>query len=184
MAVQLKPRSNKQGLVDTTSDLAAIAGRDNYTVLVKDYGVFEWLPSGTANSVDVFAGKTGVWSLVEASVPPSSVGVKVYTALLTQTGTAAPVATVLENTLGGTPVWTRGGNGTFTITLSGAFPVDKTVTFLTVHNNDADGRIVQQMNYAGAPNANARGFVIANASTNAAADGLAALSCIRILVYP
>lgn len=29
---------------------------------------------------------------------------KVYTALLTQTGTDAPVATVLENTLGGTPI--------------------------------------------------------------------------------
>ena len=32
---------------------------------------------------------------------------KVYRALLSQTGTAAPTATVLENTLGGTVVWTR-----------------------------------------------------------------------------
>ena len=48
MAIEIKPRSNKQGLVDTTADLASIEGRSNYTVLVKDYGVFEWLSSGTA----------------------------------------------------------------------------------------------------------------------------------------
>jgi len=32
-------------------------------------------------------------------------GKKVYKTLLTQTGTSAPVATVLENTLSGTPVY-------------------------------------------------------------------------------
>jgi hypothetical protein len=47
---------------------------------------------------------------------------KVYTALLTQTGTDAPVATVLENTLGGTLVWTRNSDGDYTATLIGAFP--------------------------------------------------------------
>jgi len=49
------------------------------------------------------------------------VGVKAYRALLTQTGTDAPVATVLENTLGGTPVWERSTFGTYTLTLTGAF---------------------------------------------------------------
>ncbi len=49
-------------------------------------------------------------------------GVKVYRALLTQTGTDAPVATVLENTLGGTVVWTRDDTGLYTGTLAGAFP--------------------------------------------------------------
>jgi hypothetical protein len=46
---------------------------------------------------------------------------KVYTALLTQTGTTAPVAKVLENTLGGTLVWTRNGDGQYVATLAGAF---------------------------------------------------------------
>lgn len=50
---------------------------------------------------------------------------KVYTALLTQTGENAPVATVLENTLGGTLVWTRISAGAYKATLIGAFPVDK-----------------------------------------------------------
>jgi hypothetical protein len=51
---------------------------------------------------------------------------KVYTALLSQSGTNAPIATVLENTLGGTVVWSRNSNGVYFGTLSGAFTVDKT----------------------------------------------------------
>lgn len=50
----------------------------------------------------------------------------VYTALLTQSGTDAPVATVLENTLGGTVVWTYYAPGVYLGTLSGAFTADKT----------------------------------------------------------
>ncbi len=49
-----------------------------------------------------------------------------YVALLTQTSTNAPVATVLENTFGGTPVWTRGFAGIYTCTLASAFPLAKT----------------------------------------------------------
>jgi hypothetical protein len=52
----------------------------------------------------------------------------VYKATLTQTGTNAPVATVLENTLGGTLVWTRYDQGSYYGTLSGAFP-DATKTY-------------------------------------------------------
>lgn len=49
-----------------------------------------------------------------------------YVALLSQTGTDAPVATVLENTLGGTVVWTRNDVGDYTGTLAGVFTVNKT----------------------------------------------------------
>jgi len=58
------------------------------------------------------------------STPPDNV--KVYAALLTQSGTDAPTATVLENTLGGTVVWTRDDTGLYTGTLAGAFPATKT----------------------------------------------------------
>ena len=52
---------------------------------------------------------------------------KVYRALLTQTGTSAPTAIVLENTLGGTPVWSRGTAGVYELTLTGAFnPINQT----------------------------------------------------------
>lgn len=53
-------------------------------------------------------------------------GVKVYRALLTQTGTDAPVATVLANTLGGTVEWYYDGTGQYTATLTGVFLAGKT----------------------------------------------------------
>jgi len=53
----------------------------------------------------------------------------VYTALLTQSGTDAPVATVLQNTLGGTVVWTYNDVGIYYGTLAGAFDENKTAFF-------------------------------------------------------
>jgi hypothetical protein len=46
---------------------------------------------------------------------------KVYTAILTQTGTAAPVATVLENTLGGAVTFSRTQAGQYNIISSAKF---------------------------------------------------------------
>ena len=51
----------------------------------------------------------------------------VYTALLTQSGTDAPVAIVLQNTLGGEVVWSRADAGWYNATLTGAFTENKTV---------------------------------------------------------
>ena len=51
---------------------------------------------------------------------------KVYTALLTQSGTDAPVATILENTIGDI-VWSYSSPGNFLATLNGAFTENKTV---------------------------------------------------------
>lgn len=64
-------------------------------------------------------------------------GPKVYRALLTQTGTDAPVATVIENTLGGEVVWTRGNLGTYAGTLANAFTADK--TFVNIQGDLAVG---------------------------------------------
>jgi len=68
-------------------------------------------------------------------------GVKVYRALLTQTGTDAPVATVLENTLGGDVVWTRDTVGIYIGTLTGAFPADKVFCYIqgTIDGDNFDG---------------------------------------------
>jgi hypothetical protein len=55
---------------------------------------------------------------------------KVYTALLTQTDDDDPVATVLENTLGGTVVWTRSVAGYYIGTLAGTFTTNKTAILL------------------------------------------------------
>jgi hypothetical protein len=58
----------------------------------------------------------------------SSQTYKVYSALLTQSGTSAPTAIVLENTFEGEIVWTRGFiSGIYTATLVGAFTLGKTI---------------------------------------------------------
>lgn len=63
---------------------------------------------------------------------------KVYKALLTQTGTNAPVATVLVNTLSGTPVWSYDGVGNYILTLASEFPQNK--TFIKINNAESGGR--------------------------------------------
>lgn len=62
---------------------------------------------------------------------------KVYTALLTQSGTSAPTAIVLENTLGGTVVWTYSAVGSYTGTLTGEFTANKTTAL--VQNGQYNG---------------------------------------------
>lgn len=63
----------------------------------------------------------GDWSTVQGDSRPY----KVYTALLKQSGTNPPIATVLENTLGFLPTWIREGSGIYYINES--FDIIKTV---------------------------------------------------------
>lgn len=61
-----------------------------------------------------------------------SLGYTVYTALITQASTAAPVATVLQNTTGGTIAWTRSTGGRYAATISGAtLTANKTTALVT-----------------------------------------------------
>lgn len=65
-----------------------------------------------------------------------SLGYTVYTALLNQTGAAAPVATILQNTTGGTITWIKTGTGEYTATIANAlFTLNKTLVFI----NNGDG---------------------------------------------
>tara|TARA_R110001606_G_scaffold9746_1_gene41841 strand:- start:2172 stop:2627 length:456 start_codon:yes stop_codon:yes gene_type:complete len=60
-----------------------------------------------------------------------SLGYTVYTALINQAGTAAPSATVLQNTTGGTVTWSRTGPGVYIAEISGTtYPFSKTAVFL------------------------------------------------------
>ena len=79
-----------------------------------------------------------------ASWVPASSGASylVYTALLTQTGTDAPVATVLENTLGGTVVWTYEGSGEYA-TSGISFVSNKTAIFFTSPKS-SNGEVIAQ----------------------------------------
>jgi len=71
---------------------------------------------------DPAPGDSLVWNgtewVAQASTGGGALPYKVYTALLSQSGTDAPVATVLQNTLGVSVVWSRDGAGAFTATFS------------------------------------------------------------------
>lgn len=63
-------------------------------------------------------------------MPQTEQAIQIYTAILNQSGTNAPVATVLHNTLGfngETIVWTRLSTGKYLGTLTGKFPENKTI---------------------------------------------------------
>lgn len=100
--------------------------------------------------------------------------VKTYLALLTQTGTDAPTATILQNTLSATPVWTRSGTGAYVLTLTGEFTENKTTI------------ITQQMGvflYTEQTTANTI-ILTTRDSTFTLADECLLKTTIHIIVYP
>ena len=61
-----------------------------------------------------------------------NLGYTVYTALITQTGTDAPVATVLQNTTGGTIAWSYSNVGIYVATISDAtYTANKTAVLIS-----------------------------------------------------
>ena len=65
------------------------------------------------------------------SVVQAGLGYTVYTALITQNGTAAPTAIELKNNTGSTFTWTRTGTGIYKIFSSPAiFTSNKTIVFI------------------------------------------------------
>ena len=103
----------------TTVPVTSIGSYDFLTRNISS-GLVEKLPLANVQSAVVTT------AAVDATKP-----YKVYTALLSQSGTNAPVATVLENNLGGTIVWTRTSAGLYTGTLAGVFTANKTWTSIT-----------------------------------------------------
>jgi hypothetical protein len=86
-----------------------------------------------------------LWQLLNKSLSEAKVyilGYRSYTALLSQTGTDAPVATVLENTIGNI-VWTRESVGKYRGTLTGAFTLNKVIMtpFIPGYEGNADNGV-------------------------------------------
>ena len=72
---------------------------------------------------------------------------KVYTALLTQTGTNAPLATVLENTLGVDINWTRLSIGAYSgVPTQPIFNFEKTHHIVNSNNKGLGFEIASQLN--------------------------------------
>lgn len=109
---------------------------------------------------------------------------KVYRAILTQSGTSAPVAVVLENTFGDSIVWTRNYAGDYLGILNGAFPADK--TFVMMHGFWDPLEDLTSMTYGGASrawNSNAI-HVWSGTGIDTLSDDLLYNVPIEILVYP
>lgn len=106
---------------------------------------------------------------------PTNIAIRVYTALITQTGTAAPTITVLQNTLGGTVVWTRDTTGTFLGTLNEAFPANKTILEGVT---TAENRVIQ-----GNRDTDNRVIIYNRSASGAVSDGIAEGAWIEIRVY-
>jgi len=65
----------------------------------------------------------------------------IYTAILTQVLTDAPIVTVLENTLSGVIVWTRTSTGIYLGTLAAAFPLGKTWAIAQYNGSGGDAKV-------------------------------------------
>lgn len=115
--------SGKGALIAKT---LAVSGGQNTEVLLAD---------GTKNFIDrtllgnfttYIPSSKAVKDYVDASKRPY----KVYSALISQTGTSAPVAVVLENTIGSIDWDNSGTPGSYVFNApAGSFPVDKTMCF-------------------------------------------------------
>ena len=110
-----------------------------------------------------------IQSIVDLAIP-----YQIYNAILTQSGVSNPVATVLQNTLNGTVVWTRSEEGVYLGTLAGAFNPVKTL----VQASSSTRKLTEIANYSS-------NFVeITNRSitTGSPADGITKMS-VEIKVY-
>lgn len=74
--------------------------------------------------------KTATIAQVAALVASIDVGYTSYTALLTQSGVVAPVATVMQDNIGGTMTWSYNSVGSYTLTSSTSAFTAKTVVFV------------------------------------------------------
>lgn len=114
-----------------------------------------------------------------------SCGKNEYVALVTQTGTSAPVATVIKNTLGGTVVWSRSGAGSYAATLSGAFPAAKTFISNPINLLPFSGTDFIEVDYARAnDNAVTMSTLFGANGAGVATDALISAFPVKIEVYP
>jgi hypothetical protein len=104
---------------------------------------------------------------------------KIYTALLTQSGSGAPSATILGTNEIGSIVWTRNGVGDYTGTLTGAFTANKTFIMVQRGGDTGTGYINPWSFWADANSIN----IAVLDNINAATDGFTNMA-IEIRVYP
>lgn len=105
---------------------------------------------------------------------------KIYVALMSQAGVAAPTAVVLQNTIGNI-IWSRSGAGVYVGTLNGAFTVNKTAVFPGgAPNSGANAQLAQ----AYPIDVNTIGLAsVTDFTTGGHGDGVLSSTAIEIRVY-
>lgn len=117
-------------------------------------------------------------TLLEEDFEGISKSYETYVALLTQSGTNAPVATILENTIGDI-IWTRVSTGLYKGTLTGAFLATKTAVYLTNGGNIAPPAIFNTY----ADTVNTITLKSVRADTGTVTDSLVNTATLEIRVY-
>ncbi len=101
------------------------------SILVKRGGLIKYdlLPKSWKGGISA---STFNSNFVDGKLTVNQKGYKEYVALLSQSGTSAPVATVLQNELGEVPVFSRDGTGEYYLTTTGdVFTANKTSVTIT-----------------------------------------------------
>lgn len=122
------------------------------------------------------------WADLVAALGGYPAGTKFYRATLTQTGTSAPVATVLQNTLGGTLVWSYSTVGEYIATLAGAFPNDAKLAINLINTNISVSSAVAATGSNGDGNSIYIDTFIS--TTGGLSNGVLTNSYIEIIVFP
>lgn len=104
---------------------------------------------------------------------------KVYTALLSQTGTNAPTATVLENSTGYTFTYSYGSTGQFGVTSSTSLPDGK--TGILIGSGNSVGGTTKNVTASFASGTVA---VLTSSNTGVATNGILDRTIIEIRIYP
>ena len=125
------------GTLNVSSNVTTIAGTTaNHAVIKSQLDLKADLASptftGTPIAPTATAGTNTTQIATTAFVQSALRPYKVYTALLSQSGTNAPTAIVLENTLGFTPTFTYSSVGSYDVVSSSGFTNNKTALF--IHN--------------------------------------------------
>jgi hypothetical protein len=102
----------------------------------------------------------------------------IYRALLTQSGTSAPVATVLENTFGAPLVWSYANVGDYNVTLAAAFPNANTFA------RGGPGILTLKQSVMSRTDANVVNLKTYSNITGPAANDLLTASPVEIVQYP
>lgn len=111
-----------------------------------------------------------------------------YIARLEQSGTDAPIATIIYNSLSGVPVWTRTGSGEYLLTLASEFTAGKTAIDVYTQDNALGALTSEKVYGAGSDNINSiyllTGLRDAAGAITQVDDVMSGTTWIEITVYP